>query len=64
MRLEGLIYTVAHDITARKQTEEKLHLLERAIAAASNGIVITDAQAPDHPIVYVNPSFERILVKV
>ncbi len=57
---EGLIYTVAHDITARKQTEEKLHLLERAIAAASNGIVITDAQAPDHPIVYVNPSFEQM----
>ncbi|MEQ8962824.1 MAG: PAS domain-containing protein [Coleofasciculus sp. C2-GNP5-27] len=30
------------------------------MAAASNGIVITDAQAPDHPIVYVNPSFEQM----
>ena len=35
-------------------------LLDRAVAASSNGIVITDPKAPDNPIVYVNPAFERI----
>jgi PAS domain S-box-containing protein len=35
-------------------------LLGRAVAASSNGIVITDAKVPDDPIVYVNPAFEEI----
>ena len=35
-------------------------LLDRAVAASSNGIVITDPKRPDDPIVYVNPAFERI----
>jgi PAS domain S-box-containing protein len=35
-------------------------LLDRAVAASSNGILITDPRAPDDPIVYVNPAFERI----
>ena len=34
-------------------------LLDRAVAASSNGIVITDPRLPDNPIVYVNPAFER-----
>jgi PAS domain S-box-containing protein len=35
-------------------------LLDRAVAASSNGITITDPKLPDNPIVYVNPAFERI----
>jgi PAS domain S-box-containing protein len=35
-------------------------LLGRAVAASSNGIVITDPKVPDNPIVYVNPAFEGI----
>jgi PAS domain S-box-containing protein len=35
-------------------------LLDRAVAASSNGIVITDPRMPDDPIVYVNPAFEKI----
>jgi PAS domain S-box-containing protein len=34
-------------------------LLDRAVAASSNGIVITDPKLPDDPIVYVNPAFEK-----
>ena len=34
-------------------------LLDRAVAASSNGIVITDPGLPDGPIIYVNPAFER-----
>ena len=37
----------------------QLHLLERAIAAASNGIVITDAD-PQNPIIYCNRAFEKV----
>jgi diguanylate cyclase (GGDEF)-like protein/PAS domain S-box-containing protein len=35
-------------------------LLTRAIATASNGIVIVDAIAPDMPLVYVNAAFEQL----
>ncbi|MEQ9353735.1 PAS domain S-box protein [Coleofasciculus chthonoplastes] len=51
---------VTRDITESKQTEVRLQLLERAIAASSNGILITDPNVPDHPIIFVNPGFERI----
>ncbi|MBD2040065.1 EAL and GGDEF domain-containing protein [Microcoleus sp. FACHB-672] len=50
----------SRDITERKQQEERLCLLERAIHSSSNGIVITDAQQPDNPAVYVNASFETM----
>ncbi|HBL14006.1 MAG TPA: PAS domain-containing protein [Cyanobacteria bacterium UBA11162] len=35
-------------------------LYERALAAASCGIIITDARQPHHPIIYCNPAFEKI----
>ncbi|MBI1271953.1 PAS domain-containing protein [bacterium] len=40
-----------------KSPREKLTILERAIASARNGIVITDPTLDDNPIVYVNQSF-------
>jgi PAS domain S-box-containing protein len=54
------ILGAASDITSRKKTEEQLRLSERAIAASSNGIVIADARLEDHPVVFVNPAFEKI----
>jgi PAS domain S-box-containing protein len=57
--INGLVIN-SRDITERKEQEEQLRLLERAIQSSSNGIVITDAQKPDHPAVYVNRSFERM----
>ena len=56
------IYVVAslRDVSERKRVEESLQLRERAIAASSNGIVITDATQSNNPMIYVNPSFERI----
>jgi len=44
---------------ARRTSDELHRLLDRAVAASSNGIVITDPNLPDGPIVYVNPAFER-----
>jgi PAS domain S-box-containing protein len=38
---------------------DKLRLLERAVTASTNSIVIADPNQPDYPIVYVNPAFEE-----
>jgi sigma-B regulation protein RsbU (phosphoserine phosphatase) len=48
------------DITARKRAEDTLRLRERAIEAASVGIVIADALQPHYPNLYVNPALSRI----
>jgi diguanylate cyclase (GGDEF)-like protein/PAS domain S-box-containing protein len=48
------------DISLRHQQQQQLLLRERALHAASNGIVITRCGGPDNPIEYVNPAFERI----
>ena len=48
------------DVSLRHQQEQQLRLRERALHAASNGIVITRCSGQDNPIEYVNPAFERI----
>lgn len=48
------------DVSERHQSDADLRLLRRAVEATNNGIVLTDARAPDQPIVYVNPAFEAI----
>ncbi len=44
----------------QRRGEEDLSQRDRAIAAISQGIVITDPRLPDNPIVYAGPSFERL----
>lgn len=51
---------VDHNITHRKLYEDALRLRDRAIEAASVGINIADARAPDHPNIYVNQALSRI----
>jgi diguanylate cyclase (GGDEF)-like protein/PAS domain S-box-containing protein len=48
------------DISLRHEQEQQLRLRERALHAASNGIIITGCEGRDNPIEYVNPAFERI----
>lgn len=48
------------DVTDRKRAEEMLWLYDRAMAATSTGIVISDATNPEHPIIYCNPAFENM----
>lgn len=55
---ETALLSVFSEITERKQAEARFRLMERAIAASSNGIVLTDASQPDNPIIYANPAFE------
>jgi PAS domain S-box-containing protein len=38
----------------------ELQLRDRSLAAIGQGVVITDAQQPDNPIIYVNAAFERL----
>jgi len=50
----------ARDVTGTKRVLDKLRLLDRAVGASVNGIVITDATLPANPIIYANDAFERI----
>lgn len=60
--LDGNTYVMALviDITERKKIEEGQKMRTAALDAALNGITITDALQPDHPIIYANAAFERI----
>lgn len=51
---------VKEDVTAAKEAEAALRLRDRAIESSSNGVMITAQSGQDHPIIYVNPAFERI----
>jgi protein-histidine pros-kinase len=58
---EGVFVSSAiRDITTRKQAEEALRLRDRAMQAVSQGIMITDPNQRDNPIIYVSQAFERI----
>lgn len=58
--MEPKLYPVQSQKMLELLLANHLYLLEQAINASSNGIVITDAQQKDNPIVYVNEGFERI----
>lgn len=57
---KNYLYGMGFDVSLRQQQEQQLRLRERALHAASNGIVITRYGGRDNPIEYVNPAFERI----
>lgn len=48
------------DITERKATLDMLHLRNRALEAAGNGILIADALQPDTPIIFSNAAFQKM----
>jgi len=43
-----------------RRAKETLQLRDRAIQAATQGVLITDPHLPDNPIIYVSPGFEKI----
>jgi len=66
---ESFIWSSVEDITGlkaaeaelrRTQTESAIALYRRAMEASSVSMSIADATAPDQPLIYVNPAFERI----
>lgn len=46
--------------SANHLLESRLRQLSRALESSHNGVMITSSTQLDHPIVYVNPAFERI----
>ncbi|MEG4800658.1 PAS domain S-box protein [Microcoleus sp. ARI1-B5] len=48
------------DVTDRKRAEEMLWLYDRAMAATSTGVTISDATNSEYPIIYCNPAFESM----
>lgn len=61
-RFEGML-CIASEITARKETQERLQLLESVVVNANDAVVITEAEPIDEPgprILYVNEAFTRM----
>ena len=56
---EGLIDGLSNILDAQEKLQH-LRLLEQAIAASNNGIVISDMQSSHQPIIYCNPAFSKI----
>lgn len=54
------IVGMSRDVTLRVAADEAIRLRNRAIESSLDGIVITSALQPGHPVVYVNPACERI----
>jgi diguanylate cyclase (GGDEF)-like protein/PAS domain S-box-containing protein len=54
------LFGIGIDIGERREREARLRLRERALHAASNGIVICRNGGRENQIEYVNPAFERI----
>jgi PAS domain S-box-containing protein len=57
--LRSIAFVLAAVVEQRK-AEAVLRLRDRALEALDQGILITDAGRFDHPLIYVNPSFERL----
>lgn len=57
---EKSVLTIVRDITEKITSEQQLNIINRALAAVGNGIIILDALKPEMPIIYCNQAFERI----
>ncbi len=55
-----LCLSIIHDITNRKQAEDRILLCQRAMDASSNGLTIADAGQADMPFIYANPAFLKM----
>jgi diguanylate cyclase (GGDEF)-like protein/PAS domain S-box-containing protein len=57
------LQAIAHVLSTaidRQQADERLRLMERAISASHNGVILTNATQADNPVIYANPAFERM----
>lgn len=48
------------DVTRQRAAQAQLRLLERATESSRNGVQITDALDPEHPVLYANAAMERM----
>ncbi|HMR63489.1 MAG TPA: PAS domain S-box protein [Anaerolineae bacterium] len=54
---QSLLYAIIHDVTERKQAEEKLQILSEAVKQSPYSILITDRNGK---IQYANPAFSQL----
>lgn len=54
------VHGIAKDVTTQRYNESQLKILERSVESSNNGVVISDANKKNFPIVYVNPAFKEI----
>ncbi|MBT8245856.1 MAG: PAS domain S-box protein [Winogradskyella sp.] len=54
------VMALVRDVSKQKENEYDFMLRNKALESATNGILITDAQKPDNPVIYVNPAFEKL----
>jgi diguanylate cyclase (GGDEF)-like protein/PAS domain S-box-containing protein len=47
-------------LSALEHSPDAMFMLQRALAATTNGVTIADVTRPDCPLVYVNAAFERL----
>ncbi len=59
LQTEVLVRTIEH-ATERHEIRQRLQLMERAVDAAREGLVLVDMLGDDQPIVYVNEGFQRL----
>ncbi len=57
-----IIFSISHDVTARKLAEDNLRLFKQAVESTMDGIciVIAETSVPNPSIIYVNPAFEKL----
>ncbi|MBT8078658.1 MAG: PAS domain S-box protein [Gammaproteobacteria bacterium] len=54
----GIVAAIS--IIVLRRADEALNLRDRALAATTTGVLITDHRQPDEPIMYVNPALSEI----
>ncbi len=52
--------SIVHDVTEMSEISEQLMLKGRALDTVTSGIIITDAEQKDNPIIYSNDAFTEI----
>ncbi|MFB6175673.1 MAG: PAS domain-containing protein [Halobaculum sp.] len=57
---EPVTQLVVRDLSEKRERQQRLDLLGRAIEAAAQGVTIADARREDEPLIYANTAFERI----
>ncbi len=58
-KIQGVI-AVMQDMTEQRKQDIQMRIRTQAIEASVNAVIITDNNAPDQPIIYVNPAFEQM----
>jgi PAS domain S-box-containing protein len=54
------VMALVKDISEKKTIEKSLMLRTKALQSAKNGIIITDAQKHDNPVIYFNSAFQDL----